>query len=70
MSEGKQMRETVADVLDKDLPWLREDLLELADKILSAISPIIDECVGEDIFNREYNNIKNEIHKRLQERMG
>lgn len=31
-------REIIADVLNEDLPWLREDLLELADKIIVALT--------------------------------
>ena len=32
------MRNLIADVLETELPWTREDLLGLADKILEAIN--------------------------------
>lgn len=37
--ENKEVRERVADVLDKSLPWLRKDLVKLADEILNILPP-------------------------------
>ena len=61
-------REKIADVLEKELPWRREDLLEFADKII-AIFP--EQMTEEDIEARifsECDKVSQEYQKRIEER--
>ncbi len=39
----KDMRNRVAKILGEDLPWLEEDLLVLADKIIKALLQVLNE---------------------------
>ena len=39
--DDMELRERIADVLDTELPWLREDLLKLADKICALFPKVM-----------------------------